>query len=410
MGTDAQDVQLAVDQLASTEPASSNSAELRVSKPRSVPQRIIDAVETAMIVTFRRLRQIGSRMLLKKKLQTNSAVLQPVNAELERAHRDYWASLGSTSGQWLRYYVNVSGIESEKYVPGDLYYSMIDHRLNDADQNDLYNNKNNLDRCFGAELLPKTIARRVCGVFSDAEHRVCENPFDTLPAQDLILKPSFDTSAGQNIELFRYVSGSYFLADGTLLTAGMLETGFGDHFIIQELLQQHDFCWRFNPGSLNTFRVYTYRSVSDERIHVLKTVFKMGCGNTVVDNQVLGGVVCVVQPDGKLGEFAATTTGEKCTAHPESGEAFKGRVVPHFDRLTDLAEHIAERIPSHRTLALDVALNEEGKAILIEVNPMAAAIDLMQCDGGPLFGEFTDEVRDYCVAHPENERKKIIRP
>ncbi|MFK8018185.1 MAG: sugar-transfer associated ATP-grasp domain-containing protein [Pseudomonadales bacterium] len=290
------------------------------------------------------------------------------------------------------------------------YFSTIDHRLNDADQNDLYNDKNNLDRLFGCDNLPETVLRRISGCFSNRDYDVLSQPSTDFPPVDLILKPSFDTSAGQDVELLRYVNGRHVFTDGRILADVDLTCDFGQHFIIQKMIRQHDFCASFNPGSINTFRVFIYRSVIDEQIHVLKVVFKTGCGNTVVDNQVAGGVVSVVDSEGCLADFALTALGEKVMHHPGSQREFKGAVVPHFDKIISFAKSLGNRVATHRTMGLDVALTENNEAKLIEANPMSVAIDIMQCDGGPLFGEFSDEVRDYCVAHPEMQRKKIIRP
>ena len=396
----------AVGEIGARAPAANSLAVPR----QSVPKKLIAALDTVLAVLFRKSRHIGSRYLLKAKLKPHPAIIQAISPALEKQHQTFWRPLAVISPLWLRYYVNVSGIKSPHYVPGDVYFSIIDHRLNNADYNDLYNDKNNLERLFGSDNMPETVLRRVCGVFAHASYQTITGDLPLLPPQDLILKPSCDTSSGQGIKLLRYRHGQHRDNAGLVVNEQYLRTHTGAHFIIQKLLSQHAFCAQFNAGSINTFRVFTYRSVKDEQTHILRVVLKTGHGDSVVDNQVMGGVVCVADSSGMLGRYAASVTGQKHLDHPVSGVVFAGKQIPHFDRITALALKVASTVQTHRTLGLDIALDSDGLAKLIEVNPMGVALDIMQCDGGPLFGEFTTEVRDYCIAHPENERKKIIRP
>jgi hypothetical protein len=56
-----------------------------------------------------------------------------------------------------------------------------------------------------------------------------------------------------------------------------------------------------------------------------------------------------------------------------------------------------------------VALTADDRPTIVEINPMGISLNMMQVDGGPLFGDFTDEVIEYCARHPDKDNMKIIR-
>jgi hypothetical protein len=139
-------------------------------------------------------------------------------------------------------------------------------------------------------------------------------------------------------------------------------------------------------------------------------VFRNGSGDSVVDNMASsGGVSTIVDTQGRLGHYAVSKAGDKVVAHPVTGEPYDGRVVPHFESITALALAMAATIPSHRLLGFDVALTANGSPILVEINPMGISLNMMQYDGGPLFGEFSDEVLEYCARHPDRDNMRILR-
>lgn len=380
-----------------------------IKKPTG-PRTLINGIETALLLVFRVVRKHYSRYFLKKSIRSNAHYLNPVSAELEKAHVDFWRPLGKTNANWLRYYVNVSAIEDHRYVPGDIYFPIIEHRLNDADQNDLYNNKNNLDRLYGSDVTPETVLRCMSGVLAGPDYSIVSRNEVSLPHEDLIIKKAFDSHSGNGVSRLSFRNGEHYLPDNLPLSIIDLNERFGPHFIVQKLVRQHPFFEKFNPGSINSLRVYVYRSTADNSIHILRTVMRVGVGNTLVDNLSGGGLSCVVDGKGLLGDYALSLSGDRFETHPETGEAFAGNYIPHFGNVESLARHVCQRSHSHHTLGLDIVVDNRGRAVLIEVNPMSVGLDLMQVDGGPLFGEFSEEVRDFCAANPARERKKIIRP
>lgn len=72
------------------------------------------------------------------------------------------------------------------------------------------------------------------------------------------------------------------------------------------------------------------------------------------------------------------------------------------------AERVLEQIIFGNLVALDIALNENGAPILIETNVGGFSGWLFQFTTGSVFGEFTDEVMEYCYSKYKNLNGTIV--
>jgi len=155
---------------------------------------------------------------------------------------------------------------------------------------------------------------------------------------------------------------------------------------------------------LNTLRVYTYKSVASDRIHVLNVALRMGRGGSL-DNLTAGGIACYVRPDGRLNTYAVDNYGAKFDRHPDSGLPFgPNALIPAFSSLLDLTRELAAALPMIRIAGWDMSLDPEGRWRCIEVNLSGHSIRFAQYAGQPFFGELTDEVIHYCLRHPRRRR------
>lgn len=165
---------------------------------------------------------------------------------------------------------------------------------------------------------------------------------------------------------------------------------------MQEVLKQSSFTAQFNPTSVNTFRVFTYKSVKTNEVHVLGVVFRMGKANAFVDNSHAGGRYIGVLHDGSFANPCVFDSfGNRFSSFNDVDFANKKFIVPNFQSVLDFSKSVAEKIFHNRTLDLDVMIDEEGNPRLIEFNVDECSPWLYQFTTGPLYGEFTDEVIDY---------------
>ena len=215
------------------------------------------------------------------------------------------------------------------------------------------------------------------------------------PYDKVLFKPAMEDS-GRGIQLFERKGAGLFNRQGEELTASYLLHIQSDDFQIQECIEQSDFTASFNPTSVNSFRIMTYRSVTDGAIYVPNLFFKIGGKGQVVDNAHGGGVMCGVDKHSKLMDYTYNYLGDRfdhCFDIDIKNEDF---VVPNFEGLISFAKEVAGHVLHHHLLSLDVALDKNNSPILIEVNSEANAGWAYQMSTGSLFGVHTDEVMEYC--------------
>ena len=83
-----------------------------------------------------------------------------------------------------------------------------------------------------------------------------------------------------------------------------------DNLIFQEAVKQSKETAKLHPDSLNTIRIMTL--ILDGDVKILPWyAFRMGQGNSKVDNASFGGVYCNIKEDGTLSSFAYDALGNK---------------------------------------------------------------------------------------------------
>ena len=69
--------------------------------------------------------------------------------------------------------------------------------------------------------------------------------------------------------------------------------------------------------------------------------------------------------------------------------------IPKVSEMRQIATYYAKKNFYSRLMGLDFCVDNKGKVILIEINNQFGAISF-QMNSGPLFGEYTDEIIEYC--------------
>ena len=317
-------------------------------------------------------------------------------ADVEEAHRSLWEPFGTDVRlDTLRVCANVSGRADARFVPEEIFNADIERKLNPPLWPSVLSHKSFYSRWFPADVFPECLLHRVRGQYLDANLEPLSGAaVDAACASfefPVILKPSTGTSGG---------AGVCFPKDGNELAREISKL---EDAVVQRIIEQHAFFRAFNAVGLNTLRVYTYRSVTTNEIHVLNVALRMGKGGSL-DNETAGGIVCFVRDDGSLNDYAVDKYGKRFTAHPDTGIAFAGRSLPDFAGLPSLVKGLAARIPMIRLVGWDVCMDDRGRWRCIEANLDGQTIRFSQYGGQPFFGAFTEEVIDYCLRHPRHRR------
>ena len=334
-------------------------------------------------------------------LPENSLDLGP---QIVRSYKKKWGELydDRINPKWLYLFGNSTGIKSPDFVPESIYYSIIEPVLNKSEFSKSYSDKNFYDLFYNNSLFPEVLLRNIDGSFLGKDYQ----PVSIISDADIlrflngierfILKPSVESGGGNNVELFTRNGDGYFNTSGDALSVKWLKQVFKENYLLQPVLQQHEFLSQFNPTSVNTIKTFTYRSPVTNEIKNLHFILRIGAKNLHVDNTKFGGVRIGINKNGTLNNFAVDGVGTKLFEINSIDLGSEHLQIPFFDKVKQLAVEIARRNIHHRVLGLDIMIDSENNIRCLEINNFGNGIEGFQYCNGPLFGEFTDEVIEYC--------------
>lgn len=148
-----------------------------------------------------------------------------------------------------------------------------------------------------------------------------------------------------------------------------------DKMLVEQCIEECEELKAFHPQSLNTLRIVTISN--KEKAAVFSGVFRMGVGDSVVDNSHKGGVsVQINVTNGIIETDGANTNGERFVCHPDSGIVFKGFQIPQWDNIVKTCCEAAIMYGNPIT-GWDVAINKQGEIEFVEANS-GPDMDMMQ--------------------------------
>lgn len=284
-------------------------------------------------------------------------------------------------------------------VPNNIARNYIEPILTPAEYQPFYNDKNSFGVFIPADIMPKTFFRSIKGILYDGEYNpVNKEKFNELflEAEKLIVKPSKDMG-GHGVMLFdKHDDGILYDQDGNKFSLELLIAKYQQDFLIQECLKQSSYMSQFNPTSVNTIRMATYRDVKTGEIHILGAVLRIGGKGAFVDNACSGGSFIGINEDGTLGKYACNQYGQTSPVYNDINFSTTSFTIPDFNKIKEFAKSIAKRLPHMSLFANDIAIDENGDPKLIEVNTTDFSYWLYQFNGKAAFGEYTDDLLKFC--------------
>lgn len=326
----------------------------------------------------------AARRMHRRRLRGYKREDDAISAEYKKQIKDYWWRFHCrVPTRWHEHYSSRNGLCDVRYIPEELYYTVIDRHFNDRKYYLGVSDKNYLSRWFPQAKQPRTIVRKIDGLLYDADYHL--TGFDDaikscLEHETVVIKPSINTFGGKNIHFWARKDGR-----------GELERAIkgGDDLIAQETLVQHEHLSRIHPSSVNTVRVMTL--LFDQEVHILSSVLRMGVDGSRVDNASAGGITCGIRSDGRLKDVAYARNGTRYDRHPQ-GFRFSEGMIPSFDKVIGLLTRLQEQMARFRLISWDVVIGPDGEPILLEGNFRCGGPCVHQLNNGPLFGDLTDRV------------------
>jgi Sugar-transfer associated ATP-grasp len=350
-----------------------------------------------------------SRHFLNKIQKLNNGTNNTVNENIVRKFRERWSDFtnGKLSKKWLEYYISFNGIETPDYVPEDVYFTKIEPILNESQYSIVYSDKNFYDLLYPRDIFPETVLRNINGLYFDRNYNpvIINNSHKLtkfLEANErFILKPSLASGGGKNVQLY-IKKGAYFVnQEDKPLDLKYLDELYGKGFLFQKMITNHPFLAQFNNTSLNTFRINVLRSPVSNQIKILQSFLRVGGMGSYIDNITGGGQSIGVTEKGELMDFAIDKINSKSPRVNNIDLPNTKYKIPYFDRICNVTKEIARRNIHDRILGLDITLDRAGLVRCIEINNDSIGINHCQLLGGPMFGDLTPEVIEYCKLHRE---------
>lgn len=283
-------------------------------------------------------------------------------------------------------YSKINGIISDKYISPSLYYFYINAILDNYNMYKAYDDKNMYSVLFPDIKQPETIIKNMNGKFYAEIGKEIDARTAILLIQqagDFIIKPSMGTGGGVGVQK---ITRRLNIEEITSLLAE-----YKSDFIIQKPLKQHHILSSFNPTSLNTCRIVTYRRISNGEYVVLGKVIRFGGEGAIKDNACAGGGFCNIDEEGRVEDTVYLYHGKKHSLSKDYD--IRTVQIPCFDKLINACIDMHKRLPYFDLIGWDVTLDEEGKVCLVEFNYCPDS-EIIQIASGPLFGKYTDELME----------------
>ena len=299
--------------------------------------------------------------------------------------------------------------DSPYIVPEDIGHSIIEPRLNPKPFTPFYEDKNMLPTLLPEGAVPRTILCRICGgEIIDKERMKSAIGYNSKPTElfatlgggKIILKPTMGSSSGRNILIFEPQCNWYVSHDGKYVLNGCFLKEYGKDWVIQEVIEQHAFMSHLCSSSVNTIRVNTYRSVKDEKVYILSAAVRIGHAGSIVDNlHQGGGLVGVDVETGAMRHEVLDQYGNRTSMLNGIDFAKENFIIPNWEEIKLFCKDIAFRNAHCRLIALDIAIREDGKPVLIEwnVTPYSFSYWIPMMTGVTPLGDKTEEIIEYCL-------------
>lgn len=306
-----------------------------------------------------------------------------------QAAKSYYGAYERINPLFHNYYTEKNGIFDERYIPDLIYYNKINLFYNAHQMAKIIDNKCYYDCLFPNLPQPEVVACRKGGYWYIGREIVDESRLYTEVGKEneIFVKRAIDSGGGHGVECLQIdPNGAYKEELSKICTIWKVD------IVIQKSLKQHAAIAALNSSSVNTMRILTV--LREGNVKAYSSLLRVGGGKGRVDNYCSGGVSVGIDDTGKLKKYGYYANGDRITVHPESNISFEGYQLPSFEAAKELVCRAHYYVPDFKMVSWDVAIREDGTAVLIETNLSDGQLDFHQLNNGPLFGDDTKVILD----------------
>ena len=298
-----------------------------------------------------------------------------------------------TSYKEYEFFKYASGFDP-RYLSHHIYLPIVARLLNDYKYTKIFDDKGLLGYLTSTKLkFPHCYVRHIESDYysDDMQQMSLKDAIEVCSCQDeLFIKPSKETSGGNGAE--RLCLKSLSKKDRMARIKLALSERDGD-FVVQECLHQHQVMAQFNASSVNSLRITTL--LLNGKFTVCSTILRFGKAGSTVDNWGAGGIAAKVEADGRVNPIGHDIHLHEYTRNGDCifGEAVIKLLPSIIEKIKDAHTH---DFALCKFIGWDVAINREGEPVILELNSSQPGVIAEQLVPGPIFGNRTQEVIDYC--------------
>ncbi len=328
------------------------------------------------------LRKIKLRHNIKRYID------KPYKLSLEQKQqiRHFWGGYKrNISFLWHEFYYQKTGVFDVRYIPEDLQFTEIEGYFNNIKAAHGIDDKNYYALFFPEANQPKTICRKMNGVYYDENYNIIslENAKNKcVENKKIILKVSKETGKGGGIYVWE-------TKDGLEKIEKILKAVNYD-YIVQDFIKQNKLFEDINPSSVQIVRVMTFMDKM-QKINILKSFFQFGRTDAKISQESWGGAQVSIDEEGKLYKYDWDLNYNKLEKHP-NGLVYLGWVVPCYKEICELAIKLHRKMGNFRLISWDFTVSVNNEPVFIEMNIKYGGINAHQLGSGPLYGDRTIDI------------------
>ena len=268
---------------------------------------------------------------------------------------DYWIAKllypGLDAMDYFRYEFYNFGHAKRKTFITEGGIAKMDRRFNGGSEN------REALSCLGSKAKFNTLFSDYVGrKWIDAEQMTWESYEEFCQGLEKVIVKPTDSCGGNGIFIWDLTDKK-----------GLFDQIHGKHFIVEELLVQHDSVQKINPAAINTIRVYSVLSKGE--VTVTAGVFRIGSGKDPTDNYSAGGMAAKIDLEsGLIVSRAVMQSGQTTYLHPMTRQPIIGFQIPCWEQVKLHVKEAHKRIPKLRYIAWDVVVCKDESIVFLEAN------------------------------------------
>ena len=309
--------------------------------------------------------------------------------EQKKQMNDFYSKYVKITDISHRFYTEKTGEFSPYYLPMDIYLNCVDEYYDNRDESKVMDNKCYYYTIFPGIPQPEAVIFRIGGLWysSNMELVSFEEAGKLLSMEEAsFAKQATASYGGKGVMYISKEKGDVLQQFDEFLKHAK-----GD-IVVQKPVKQHKDISNIFPHSVNTMRIISL--LSQDGVKIYSSILRLGVGEEKVDNASRGGVTCGINDDGTLKARLYKLNGERYDAHPTNGFKTEGYQLPGYEAAKALVKKAHPMVPHFKLVSWDIAITEEGEAVLVEANLAKGSSEFHQLNNGPLFGEDTPKILD----------------